>query len=144
MVGKTGKQYDVFKKLPCEIKGLSSPIRQLIFMTDSTPPNPRNLKCRFRPAGMFSLSFLFKFLDPLTGVEGLCDKNKIKSESIFEFYLGKGAYHIIKLLYCERCLIRVLHRTCFGFITIYGLLLRNAFPYYSLMWFCLFVFFLPC
>lgn len=88
--------------------------------------------------GVFSLSFLFKFLDPPTGVEGSCDKNKTKSVSICEFSLGKEVY---LLLHCERCLISVLHQTCFGFVTIYALLLRNTFIYDSLMWFCLFFLF---
>lgn len=91
--------------------------------------------------GVFSLSFLFKFLDPLTGVEGPCDKNKTKSVSICEFSLGKGVY---LLLHCERCLISVVHQSCFGFNTIYVLLLRNTFIYYYLMWFCLFVCLFVC
>lgn len=44
-------------------------------------------------------------LNPPIDVEGPCDKNKIKSVSIFEFSLGKGVY---LLLHCEGCFISLL------------------------------------
>lgn len=44
MVGEIGKWNDILKNLPCEIKGLSSSVRQLNFVTYSSPPNPSNIK----------------------------------------------------------------------------------------------------
>lgn len=44
--------------------------------------------------------------EPTDWCRGPCDKNKIKSLSIFEFSLGKGVY---LLLHCERYLISILY-----------------------------------